>query len=424
MGYQALLSDKEQVMKDMVTAVIHEDVSVAKAAIRFGVSEKTVRRKVDAYLREGMGSLVHRGRGRRAHNRTDADIELTILELYRDKYTGYNFTHFHQKLVEVEGIEVSYPVVYYLLSKNGYRSPRAQRKHRDFVLHPCRARRDAFGEMVQMDASVHPWFDDFVCNLHLAIDDASSTILGGHFEEQETLHGYFMLFAQVVTSYGVPEELYTDKRTVFHSRSTACSRLEDDTSTQFRMAAAKLGVIDIHTTSVPQAKGRVERAFQTFQDRLISEMRTAGVLTIEQANDFLPAFIADHNARYACDISKLANAFVSGPGRDELGMALSVVSERTVTAGSYVSYKCKTYLPFDDGKRVLLKAGTKVLVLKSLDDMLYLVRGNDIWPLFCFETKMLPRSDDLKGRIYIPPKDHPWKEESYKIMLATLRRAG
>jgi transposase len=418
------LSPKEELMKEMVMKVLNDGMSYEQAAARYGVSERTVRRKVDIYLKMGAKALAHKSRGQMAPNRTSQSIEERIIWLYENRYAGYNFTHFHQKLVEVEDICVSYPTVYWLLMSAGHRSPRAHRIRKAESLHPSRHRRKAFGELVQMDASVHNWFDTTTCNLHLAIDDASSTILAGHFEEQETLHGYFCLFAQMIGGYGVPEEFYTDKRTVFCSKKTKSARLEDDTGTQFRLAASKLGVIQIHVTSIPQAKGRVERSFETLQDRLVSEMRTAGIKTIEEANAFLPAFIADHNARYALDTSGMANVFASGPSGKALSMMLSVVCERTVCSGSYIRYKGHDYIPFDGKRRVLIRANTKVFVLKTLDDELYLINGENAWPLLSIDTLDLPEAAKLKGRVYIPPKEHPWKEASYHMMLNQLKKAS
>ena len=412
-------------MQEMILKVVNDGLSYERAAARYGVSERTVRRKVEIYLKSGMGALAHGSRGRLALNRTPRDVEERIVRLYEGPYVGYNFTHFHQKLTEKENIRVSYPTVYDILTAAGYRSPKAHRVRRGESLHPLRRRRKAFGELVQMDASVHNWFSDVTCNLHLAVDDASSEVLAGHFEEQETLHGYYCVFARIIKDYGVPEEFYTDRRTVFCSKKTESSKLEKDSGTQFRLAASKLGVLDIHVSSVPQAKGRVERAFQTFQDRLISEMRTARIASIEEANAFLPGFIADHNARYALSTVNMPNVFAAGPSSDEeINMSLSIVKERTVLKGSTVSIAGRHYAPFDKKQRVLLKSNRKVFVLQTLDDKLYLIDGDNIWSLVCMETMAMPTPDDLKDKLYIPPKDHPWKGASYELMLKKLRRAS
>jgi transposase len=419
------LSPKEKLMKEMVMKVLNDGMSYEQAAVRHSVSERTVRRKVDIYLKEGAGALAHRSRGTCPVNRTPRDIEERIVGLYEVAYAGYNFTHFHQKLTEKEGVNISYPTLYDILTSAGHRSPRCHRVRKAESLHPLRKRRKAFGELVQMDASVHNWFTDVTCNLHLAIDDASSVILAGHFEEQETLQGYYRTFAQMIKVYGVPEEFYTDRRTVFCTHKTESSKLEDDAGTQFRLAAHRLGVLEIHVSSIPQAKGRVERSFGTLQDRLVSEMRTAKIASIEQANAFLLSFIADHNARYALDTTSMPNAFAVGPSSDkEINIALSVVCERKILSGSYISYKQNAYIPTDGKRRVLMKKGTKVYVLHSLDDELYLVNGDDCWPLILFDTLELPTAQDLKGRVYIPLKDHPWKEVSYQMMLKRLKKAG
>jgi transposase len=412
-------------MKEMIMKVLNDGMSYGQASCRYGVSERTVRRKVDIYLKLGMGGITHGSRGRVATNRLPMDIEDKIIALYEGAYSGYNFTHFHQKLAEKEGIDVAYGTLYAMLKAAGHRSPRCHKVRRAESLHPSRPRRKAFGELVQMDASVHNWFADSTCNLHLAIDDASSKILAGHFEAQETLRGYYCVFSQIIRDYGVPEEFYTDRRTVFCSKKTESTKLEKDAGTQFRLAAARLGVLEIHVSSIPQAKGRVERSFQTLQDRLVSEMRTAGIKTIEEANAFLPAFIADHNARYALDFSTMPSAFAEGPKTNrEIAMALSVVCERQVFSGSYVNYKSKQYFPFNGKHRVLIKGGTKVFVLHVLDDQLYLIHGDDAWPLISLDTMEMPNAKDLKSRVYLPPKDHPWKEASYQMMLKRLKRVA
>ncbi|MDR2672029.1 MAG: hypothetical protein LBC35_01775 [Coriobacteriales bacterium] len=136
-------------------------------------------------------------------------------------------------------------------------------------------------------------------------------------------------------------------------------------------------------------------------------MRTAKIASIEEANVFLPGFIADHNARYALDMSGIQSAFVAGPIGKDLSIALSVVCERQVHGGSYVDFRRMTYFPHDGTRRILIKSNTKVYVLHTLADELYLVCGEDIWPLVCLDTKAMSEPKDLKGFVYIPPKDHP-----------------
>ena len=421
MHQETVLSPKEKIMYETVLQVLDGSITKEQAAARLGVSERTVRRKIDAILHEGMGGIIHKSRGKSAHNRTDPAKIAQVVWLYETRYIGYNFSHFHQKLVEEEHIHIAYPTLYDALSTAGFTSPKAKRRKKK-ELHPTRERRHAFGELIQMDASVHNWFAEEVCNLHLAIDDATSQILAGYFEEQETLHGYYMTFAQVLRAYGAPEEIYTDRRTVFRTSRTRSDRLEEDAGTQFRMAAARFGVLEIHTTSVPQAKGRVERAFGTLQDRLVSEMRSAHIANIEEANAFLPAFLEDYNRRFALEECSLEFAFGSKPTEREIDLGLAIVCERKVSNGSTVSYKGRQYAPYDKTSRIAIAPKTHVLVLKSLEGQLYMVNGDNVWPLVDVHTQRLPTPEMVKDRIYIPPKGHPWKEASYQMMLKRLRR--
>lgn len=419
---ETVLSSKEQAMYDLVLRVLDGELSVEQAAASACVSHRTIRRAIRRVTCDGAAGLAHRSRGREAPNKAPRHLVERILSLYEGDYAGFNFAHFHQKLVEEEGVEASYAAVYRILTAAGHRSPKAKRRT-GRADHPIRARRGAFGELVQMDASIHPWFGQGRASLHLAIDDATSTLLGAHFEAQETLRGYYMLFAQVLRAYGCPEELYADRRTVFCSPRTASSRLEDDASTQFRMAAARMGVVDIHVTSVPQAKGRVERAFQTLQDRLVSEMRLAKVRDMEQANAFLPAFVADHNLRYAIDPEGLPRAFGEPAAEQDIDLGLSVVSKRKAKGGC-VSFRKRLLAPYGPDGRKRLPEGAEVTVLRTLSDKLYLSHGDDLWALLDAQTMDFPTPEAVKRRMYVPPKDHPWKEASYDAMLKRLRRAG
>lgn len=147
-----------------------------------------------------------------------------------------------------------------------------------------------FCEMLQMDASVHLWFGDTKTQLHIAVDDATGQILGAYFDEQETLSGYYHVLHQVLTGYGIPYQFFTDNRTVFEYKKKHETALEKDTFTQFEYACKQLG-IDIRTSSVAQAKGRVERMFGTLQSRLPVELRLSNVSSIEEANEFLNSCI-------------------------------------------------------------------------------------------------------------------------------------
>ncbi|MGX5816517.1 DDE-type integrase/transposase/recombinase, partial [Lacticaseibacillus rhamnosus] len=162
--------------------------------------------------------------------------------------------------------------------------------------HPERPRKRYAGELVQMDASCEHWFGTQKATLHAAIDDQSGNVVGGYFAQQETLSGYYHVFAQILRNYGAPAEFLTDRRTVFNSNKKEGSPSTENPLTRFGYACQTLGT-ELLVTSVPQGKGRIERLLETFQDRLTSELRLHNVNTIADANRFLVGFIKRHNNR-------------------------------------------------------------------------------------------------------------------------------
>ena len=285
--------------------------------------------------------------------------------------------------------------------------------------HPRRPRCANFGELIQMDASPHVWFGDVLTHLHLAIDDATGKIVGAYFDEQETLNGYYHVLYQILVNYGIPYKFLTDRRTVFEYKRKNASSDEEDTYTQFSYACSQLG-IELESSSVPQAKGRVERLNQTLQSRLVIEMRLAGVLTIEEANEFLNSYIKEFNEQFALPINSTKTVFEKQPSIEKINQILAVIAERKIDAGHCIRFENKYYIPVTGNNTdVYLKKGMTALVIRSFDGRLYV---NILDQLFALKEipKRLERSkefDEVKEprthKIYIPPMSHPWKHASF-----------
>lgn len=165
--------------------------------------------------------------------------------------------------------------------------------------------------------------------LHIAVDDATGNIVGAYFDNQETLKGYYNVLHQVLTQYGIPYIFYTDRCTVFEYKQKKSPSVEEDALTQFGYACKQLG-IEIKTSSVAQAKGRVERMFQTLQSRLVIEMRLAGISTIDQANEFLNFYIKKFNEKFALPIDNIKSMFEKQPDNEKINLTLDVLSERKI----------------------------------------------------------------------------------------------
>ena len=262
---------------------------------------------------------MHGNRSRKPAKTLDKSFSDNIILLYQKKYNGFNFKHFYEYLIEEENINVSYTFVYKTLMAKGIRSPKARKAtkrrlakeklekekklknkteeeievavNNEVALedsHPRGQKPKYFGEITEMDGSIELWFGEKKSCLHLATDKATNRIVGGIFDWQETLHGYYKVYEQILINYGIPNKFKTDNRTVFNYMSlNKDKRTSDkDVLTQFGYACKQLG-IDLETTSVSQAKGLIERDNQTFQGRLINELRLNNITTIEAANEYL-----------------------------------------------------------------------------------------------------------------------------------------
>jgi len=272
-----------------------------------------------------------------------------------------------------------------------------------------------------MDASIHPWFGSEKSTLHLAIDDATGTLTGGYFEKEETLSGYYNVFAQMLRDYGIPYQFLTDRRTVFEYNKINNPSPSDDTFTQFSYACKQLGVI-ISTSSIPQVKGRIERAFGTLQKRLVVELRLADVSTLEQANIFLKSYIKDFNRQFALGIHNSKSVFEKQLDEEIINLTLAVLDERKIDSGHCVKYFNNYYRPIDAlGMPVYFYKKTKAIVIKALNQDLFVsihdvIYSLEVIPMNEATSKAFNPSKEksVQKTVYIPPMSHPWKAASYE----------
>jgi hypothetical protein len=287
-----------------------------------------------------------------------------------------------------------------ILEKRNIKSKKSRRKKKEPAVHPTRNRRSKEGSLVQLDASFHNWFGTGIkCTLYIAIDDATSKILGAYFETEETLHGYYQLFYQVLVKYGIPACFYTDNRTVF----TYNSHTKDiDAKIQFKRACNELGT-DIITTSIAQAKGRVERLFNTHQDRLIAELRLHNIKTIDEANVFLEQYVDYHNKRFAIPPSNNESAFMPVPDDCNLNYVLSIQTTRKILNGNIVSYMNNQYMPMkDDDTPLPLRLRTSVTIVETFDNKLLIKHNNRYYKVKHYKHG--------RASAHTPPRTHPWRQ--------------
>lgn len=306
------LTTQEQTRLLVLNRVLTGQLTAAQAAELLQLSVRLVRRIIAAYRKEGAAALSHGNRGRRPAHALAPALRAQVAELARTRYAGCNDQHLAELLAEREGLSLSRSTVRRIRQAAGLSSTRTRRSpaHRR-----RRARQPQEGLLLQLDASPHAWLETRGPRFTLvaAIDDATGQVPSAHFRQQEDAHGYFQLLEQMVTTVGVPVAVYHDRHGIFLRSSREPETLAEQLAgrralTQFGRLLAELGITSIAAHS-PQAKGRVERLFGTFQDRLVSDLRLADARTLAEANRGLATFLPRFNARFAVPAAEPGRAY-------------------------------------------------------------------------------------------------------------------
>lgn len=357
-----LMSQKE-VKRAQVLDMLEEDkISQQEASKRIGVSTRQVRRLSKCYRAEGLGGLVSKKRGRASNRRLDEAARTTAIELIGTHYRDFGPTLANEKLAELHGIQLSVESTRQLMIGAGYWRTR---RGGTVCTHPMRERRARFGELIQIDGSPHDWFEGRgeYCTLLVFIDDATGRLTQLRFTPTETTLGYMRVLHDHIWTHGAPAALYSDRHSVFHINAKDA---DPEAETQFARAARELG-IECIPANTPQAKGRVERANQTLQDRLVKEMRLAGINDMDSANAWLPGYIADYNRRFAVVPKDPSDAHLAYPGTSaELVRTLSVQMTRTLSKNLSCQYENQLLQIKTTGTGLGLR-GAKVTVLEHFD---------------------------------------------------------
>ena len=356
------MSERELHRIEALSKVIERRMTSVAAANLLGVSVRQVQRLLKTFQADGAAALRHNARGRRSNNRIVDGVRDFVLELIREHYIDFGPTLAREKLIERHQLAVSKETLRKWMTEAGIWTSRRERRRR---LHQPRGRRDCLGEMVQIDGSHHWWFENRgpKCALLVFIDDATGKLLHLRFAGSENTFDYFQAAKAYLREWGKPLAFYSDKHGVF--RTTHGSE-KDRTSglTQFGRALYELN-IDIICANTPQAKGRVERANQTLQDRLVKELRLCGINTIEAANAFAPKFMADFNARFGKEPRNPKNMHRPLAEHENLDGAMCRKEVRTLSQALTLRYDKVLFIldPSASAKRL---AGKKVVVCVRL----------------------------------------------------------
>lgn len=415
------MSLKERDRLAVLSRVMEDKITLVEASDRLGVSYRQAKRLWQRYREVGDAGLVHGLRGRSSNNRSQADDRRArAIELYRERYRGFGPTLAAEQLAARDGLAVDHETLRGWLIAAGLWTPGRRRRR----VHRRRERRSCFGELVQLDGSDHLWFgEDYPrCVLMVLIDDATGWTWG-RLVEAETVQAAMTVLREWVAGHGLPRSLYPDRHSIYRRNDKAAEEIAHRTGTRpltrfgEAMEELNVGLICAHS---PQAKGRVERANGTLQDRLVKLLALEGITTIEAANAYLEqTFLPDHNARFAVEATEPGDAHRPAPSEAELAAALCPVREgRVVDKSGCVSWRGRCFeLAGSDAKP---RRRRQVVVRQHLDGRVELVEGKTDRVLESRERAERPQAEEsvqpsLAERVAAhagptkPTADHPWR---------------
>ena len=360
------LSQKELQRVAVISSCVKGDLACARAASLLNLTSRHVKRLKSRLRQGGEAALAHASRGRPSHRRLPQRVRDRIVQLARTTYAGFNDHHLCEKLVEKEGFSVGRETLRRLLRGAGIGSPRKRRAptHRQRRLPRARE-----GEMLLVDASLHRWLEDRGPQLTLLgfMDDATGKVLVAEFFPTEDARGYFRLLQRLLRRFGVPISFYGDRHSVFVRNDDHWSVEEELAGcrrpTQFGRALRQLGVTYIAAQS-PQAKGRIERLWGTFQDRLTSELRLAGANNLDSSNQVLRHFLPDYCRRFARAPRETEKAWRPAP--EHLDRICCFHHERSVSNDNVVQWDGRRFQIPPQPQRFSF-AGAQVQLVESLE---------------------------------------------------------
>lgn len=387
----------------VIRKAIDKRLKQREAADLLELSERQIRRLVKRIRKESDKGIIHRLRGKRSHHVIPGGIKQKVLGLCRGIYAGFNPTFASEKLFEKNKININRETLrQWFIAEGIVYDKRKARPHRRW-----RERKAHFGEMLQMDGSHHDWLEGRAapCVLMAYIDDASNRVYARFYEYEGTLPAMDS-FKRYSLKYGLPQSVYLDRHTTYKGKRkpTITEELKNrQPLSQFGRALEELGVRLIHAQSAP-AKGRIERLFKTFQDRLIKEMRLKGISSITAANEFLAEYLPVFNKRFNVEPLSSEDLHRSLPKGIELDKVLSVRTPRTLYNNFTIAHKGKLY-QVEDNIRT-----KEVIVEERLDGSLFIT-----YKARALRYKAIIRQPvkvkQLRKRYKppIPGSNHPWR---------------
>lgn len=406
---------KEEIKRSEILRMAEEKrIKQKEGAKRIGISTRHFRRLIKRYREQGPEGIISGHRGKPSNNRLSEEKKKKILNKLNTDYEDFGPTLASEKLWERDGIKVSKETVRQMMIQEGLHNPKVRQVEDP---HPMRERMKHRGELVQIDGSPHNWLEERAGRacLLVFIDDATSEILAAKFAPTESYFAYASLFKTYFQQHGIPEALYSDRSGIFrvnHKNVTA-----SDAQTEYERAMKELGVEVLYASS-PQAKGRVERANQTLQDRLVKEMRLEGICDYEQANEFLPGYLVKHNHRFAVKPRSPIDRHEPLRPENDLDLIFTKRQTRILSKNLEFQYERVIYQVQSDRPIYALMKRKVTICENEKGEITVLLNQKPLqFKRFYKQPKQNPvaSSKEIERRSHKPAKDHPWRTYGQRI---------
>lgn len=419
MKEQITMSNRDIDRLKVLNAVKEKQKTWKQAAEELMISKRQIGRMLQRIKREGNKGIIHKLIGRPSNHQIEGKIKEKAIKIIKRQYNDFGPTLAKEKLLEIHRINISTSVLRKeMIKADIWQTRKQKRQHRQW-----RQRRPCIGELIQIDGSEHDWFEGRGPRsaLIIFIDDATSSILHAEFVSVENTFNLMKCTRKYLDKHGRPVAIYVDKDGIYRINRQASieEQLKDKQPlTQYTRAMNELGIQVIFANS-PQAKGRVERSFDTHQDRLVKELRLAGISDIKSANKFLlEKYIPKHNAKFAVIPARDFNAHRELLKSHNLDEILSVQIERTLANDFTVRFN-NIYLQILKEQKVVLRPKDKVFIQLRIDGSIHIkfknhyinykkISGMPYLPYYK-ANPILAKGFKTGGKAYRPPKNHPWK---------------
>lgn len=408
------MTPKEVKRCEILNMADEEKITQKAGARRIGVSERHFRRLLRRFRLHGPPGIISGHRNKPSNNRMEPEKRQAIMDKLHEKYSDFGPTLASEKLEERDGIDVSKETVRQIMIQEGLHKPKTRKEEK---VRQMRERRQHRGELVQIDGSYHNWLEDraeSAC-LILFVDDATSEILAAEFVEHESFFAYARVCGGYFRQHGLPEAFYSDRHGIFRVNNP--NTTTTDGLTQFGRAMAELGIETLCAYS-PEAKGRVERANQTLQDRLVKEMRLAGIDNYAQANAFLPQYIPVYNQMFAVQPRSPIDHHEPLRSENNIGPILSKQSQRKLSKNLQIQYQKVIYQIVTDRPAYALRGRTVTVCESALGKIEILLNGSTLdFSVYHKQPKQakVVTSKDVEHRRTKPAPNHPWRNYGFTL---------